>query len=192
MIRSVMVINTQGKPRLAKFYHPQPPEKQQDLIRNIYAVLSSRAENVSNFMDAEPFFGPDTRLVYKHFATLYFVFVFDSSENELAMLDLIQGLSLSFKPKFLCTLSNERDCVSSAIDAVFVETLDKCFRDVCELDIVFNHSKMHTILDEIVFGGLVLETSSTEVMKVVEEISKLETASNSISLVPKSVSSWRS
>ncbi|KAF4395467.1 hypothetical protein G4B88_010931 [Cannabis sativa] len=31
---------------------------------------------------------------------------------------------------------------------------------------------MHTILDEIVFGGLVLETSSTEVMKVVEEISK--------------------
>ncbi|KAM6562119.1 hypothetical protein CsatB_022117 [Cannabis sativa] len=165
MIRSVMVINTQGKPRLAKFYDVQPPEKQQDLIRNIYAVLSSRAENVSNFMDAEPFFGPDTRLVYKHFATLYFVFVFDSSENELAMLDLIQ---------------------------VFVETLDKCFRDVCELDIVFNHSKMHTILDEIVFGGLVLETSSTEVMKVVEEISKLETASNSISLVPKSVSSWRS
>ena len=33
----------------------------------------------------------DTKLVYKHFATLYFVIVFDSSENELAMLDLIQG-----------------------------------------------------------------------------------------------------
>ena len=33
----------------------------------------------------------DSRLVYKHFATLYFVLVFNSSENELAMLDLIQG-----------------------------------------------------------------------------------------------------
>lgn len=33
----------------------------------------------------------DARLVYKHFATLYFVFIFDGSENELAMLDLIQG-----------------------------------------------------------------------------------------------------
>lgn len=33
----------------------------------------------------------DARLVYKHYATLYIVFVFDSSENELAMLDLIQG-----------------------------------------------------------------------------------------------------
>ncbi|XP_062110216.1 AP-3 complex subunit sigma-like [Humulus lupulus] len=165
MIRAVMVINTQGKPRLTKFYDDQPPEKQQELIRNIFGVLSSRAENVSNFIEAESFFGPDTRLVYKHFATLYFVFIFDRSENELAMLDLIQ---------------------------VFVETLDKCFRDVCELDIVFNYSKMHTILDEIVFGGQVLETSSAEVMKIIEEISKLETASNSISLVPKSVSGWRS
>ncbi|KAF4393271.1 hypothetical protein G4B88_002005 [Cannabis sativa] len=142
-----------------------PLEKQQELIRNIYGVLCSRAENVSNFMEAGSFFGPDTRLVYKHFATLYFVFIFDRSENELAMLDLIQ---------------------------VFVETLDKCFRNVCELDIVLNYSKMHTILDEIVFGGQVLETSSAEVMKAVEEISKLEAASNSISLVPKSVSSWRS
>lgn len=34
----------------------------------------------------------DSRLVYKHYATLYFVLVFDSSENELAMLDLIQGI----------------------------------------------------------------------------------------------------
>ncbi|KAL5557287.1 hypothetical protein UlMin_039523 [Ulmus minor] len=153
MIRSVMVINTQGKPRLAKFYDNLPVEKQQELIRNVYGVLCSRAENVSNFVEAESFFGPETRLVYKHFATLYFVFVFDGSENELAMLDLIQ---------------------------VFVETLDKCF------------SNMHTILDEIVFGGQVLETSSTEVMKAVEEISRLEAASNSISLVPKSVSNWRS
>ncbi|XP_017969940.1 PREDICTED: AP-3 complex subunit sigma [Theobroma cacao] len=32
----------------------------------------------------------DSCLVYKHFATLYFVLVFDSSENELAELDLIQ------------------------------------------------------------------------------------------------------
>ncbi|KAF3498990.1 hypothetical protein DY000_02055807 [Brassica cretica] len=50
---------------------------------------------------------------------------------------------------------------------------------------------MHTVLDEIVFGGQVLETSSTEVIKAVEDISKLEAASNAISLVPKSVSGWR-
>ncbi|XP_043712154.1 AP-3 complex subunit sigma [Telopea speciosissima] len=164
MIRAVIVMNTQGKPRLAKFYDFQPAEKQQELIRSVFGVLSSRAENVSDFVEADSIFGPDTRLVYKHFATLYFVFVFDSSENELAMLDLIQ---------------------------VFVETLDKCFKNVCELDVVFNFNKMHTILDEIIFGGQVLETSSTEVIKAVEEITKLERASNTISLVPKSVSGWQ-
>ncbi|KAH7566415.1 hypothetical protein JRO89_XS08G0155500 [Xanthoceras sorbifolium] len=204
MIRSVMVMNTQGKPRLSKFYDYQvslssssssffPVEKQQELIRSVFGVLSSRAENVSNFVEADSIFGPDTRLVYKHYATLYFVFVFDSSENELAMLDLIQG-------KFL-------NCDNFVI--FFVETLDKCFKNVCELDIVFNYSKLHTILDEIIFGGQVLETSSTEVIKAVEEISKcslslsiclsflflmclLESASNAIALVSKSVSSWRS
>ncbi|PIA52665.1 hypothetical protein AQUCO_01000497v1 [Aquilegia coerulea] len=165
MIRAVMVMNTQGKPRLAKFYDYMPVEKQQELIRSVFGVLCSRAENVSNFVEANSIFGPDTQLVYKHYATLYFVFVFDSSENELAMLDLIQ---------------------------VFVETLDKCFRNVCELDIVFNFSKMHMVLNEIIFGGQVLETSSSEVMKAVEEITKLEKASNAISLVPKSVSSWQS
>ncbi|KAA8547366.1 hypothetical protein F0562_003770 [Nyssa sinensis] len=163
MIRAVMVMNTLGKPRLTKFYDFQHVEQQQELIRRVYAVLCSRPENVSNFVEAESIFGPDTRLVYKHYATLYFVFVFDSSENELAMLDLIQ---------------------------VFVETLDKCFKNICELDIVFNYSKLHTILDEIIFGGQVLETSSTEVVKAVEEISKLESAANAI--IPKSVSGWLS
>ncbi|XVE87297.1 hypothetical protein DITRI_Ditri18aG0106100 [Diplodiscus trichospermus] len=164
MIKAVIVMNTQGKPRLAKFYEYLPVEKQQELVRSVFSVLCNRAENVSNFIEAESIFGPDSRLVYKHFATLYFVFVFDSSENELAVLDLIQ---------------------------VFVETLDKCFKNVCELDIVFNYSKIHTILDEIIFGGQVLETSSAEVLKAVEEISKLEAASNAITLIPKSASGWR-
>ncbi|XP_054810475.1 AP-3 complex subunit sigma isoform X1 [Prosopis cineraria] len=164
MIKAVLVMNTQGKPRLAKFYEFRPVEKRQELIRNVFSVLCSRAENVSSFVDAESIFGKDARLVYKHYATLYFVFIFDSSENELAMLDLIQ---------------------------VFVETLDKCFRNVCELDVVFNYSKMHSILDEIIFGGQVLETSSTEVLKAIEELSRLEAASNAMNLVPKSVSGWR-
>jgi len=36
----------------------------------------------------------------------------------------------------------------------------------------FPSLQMHAVLDEIVFGGQVLETSSAEVMKAVEEISK--------------------
>ncbi|GAA0151395.1 hypothetical protein Leryth_019017 [Lithospermum erythrorhizon] len=162
MIRAVIVMNDQGKPRLIKFYQYQTVEKQHELIRSIYGVLCSRAENVSNFIKVDSIFGPDARLVYKTYATLYFVFVFDSSENELAMLDLMQ---------------------------VFVETLDKCFSNVCELDIVFNFNKVHAILDEIILGGQVLETSSSEVVKAVAELSKLERTSSSVMLIP-SIPGW--
>uniref|UniRef100_A0A251TFL4 Putative adaptor protein complex, sigma subunit, AP complex, mu/sigma subunit n=1 Tax=Helianthus annuus TaxID=4232 RepID=A0A251TFL4_HELAN len=40
MIRAVIVINDQGKPRLVKFYDYQPVEKQQEIIRNIYGGLT--------------------------------------------------------------------------------------------------------------------------------------------------------
>ncbi|GMP37931.1 hypothetical protein CsSME_00009396 [Camellia sinensis var. sinensis] len=123
MIRAVIAMNDQGKPRLVKFYDYQPVEKQQELIRSIYGVLCSRAENVSNFIQADPIFGPDAQLVYKTYDTLYFVFIFDSAENELAMLDLMQG-------------------------AYYF------------------------------------------IMKAVEEISKLEKASNTILVVPKSIPGW--
>ncbi|KAK1651752.1 hypothetical protein QYE76_069557 [Lolium multiflorum] len=102
-----------------------------------------------------------TKLVYKHLAKLYFVFAFDSSENELAMLDLVH---------------------------VFVETLNRCFKNVCELDIVFNFNKLHTVLDEMILGGQVIETNSEEIMRSVEEIARLEKQSNTTSLIPKSIS----
>lgn len=50
--------------------------------------MSCKGEKTFDF----PFYAfQGTKLVYKHLATLYFIFVFDSSENELAMLDLVQG-----------------------------------------------------------------------------------------------------
>ena len=36
--------------------------------------------------------GSDYKLIYRHYATLYFVFCVDSSESELGILDLIQVL----------------------------------------------------------------------------------------------------
>lgn len=37
--------------------------------------------------------GQDTRVIYRHYATLYFVFVVDESESELGILDLIQVIA---------------------------------------------------------------------------------------------------
>ncbi len=134
---------------MLKFYEPLTEAVQQGIVREIFSLLSKRSDNVCNFLEGGSVtaFGKDTRLIYRHYATLYFVFAVDASESELGILDLIQ---------------------------VFVEVLDKCFENVCELDLIFNCDKVHYILDEIVMGGMVLETNIADIMESIVEMSKLE------------------
>jgi hypothetical protein len=57
----------------------------------------------------------------------------------------------------------------------FVETLDRYFENVCELDIMFNIEKAHFILDEMVTNGVIVETNKANVLKPVlllEKVSK--------------------
>ncbi|AQL08284.1 AP-3 complex subunit sigma [Zea mays] len=47
--------------------------------------------------------------------------------------------------------------------------------------------QLHTILDEMISGGQVIETSSEQIMKSVEEIERLEKQSSTTSFIPKSI-----
>ena len=57
---------------------------------------------------------------------------------------------------------------------MFVETLDHCFENVCELDLIFHVDKVHNILQEICVGGMVLETNMSEILLHVDAQTKLE------------------
>eukprot|EP00051_Salpingoeca_urceolata_P033557 m.21238 g.21238 ORF g.21238 m.21238 type:complete len:177 (-) comp6363_c0_seq1:111-641(-) len=142
MIKAILVFNNHGKPRLVKFFDHHTEEMQQQIIRECFQLVSKRPDNVCNFLEGGSLLGgSDAKLIYRHYATLYFVFAVDSSESELGILDLIQ---------------------------VFVETLDKRFENVCELDLIFHVDKVHHILDEVVMGGMVLETNMSEILTHVE------------------------
>ncbi len=97
-----------------------------------------------------PEWGDTTKIIYRHYATLYFVFAVDQQESDLGILDLIQ---------------------------VFVESLDKCFENVCELDLIFHSDKVNYILDEIIMAGMVLETNINHILISVAEQNKLHAAS---------------
>lgn len=72
------------------------------------------------------------RVVYRNYATLYFVFVVDGAESELGILDLIQVRPFSpFQDEF-----------NRGVHQVFVESLDRAFRNVCELDLVFHFDEV--------------------------------------------------
>ena len=45
-----------------------------------------------------------------------------------------------------------------------VETMDKYFENVCELDIMFNIEKAHFIIDEMVMSGYIVETNKTNIL----------------------------
>ncbi|WWC72893.1 uncharacterized protein I206_106857 [Kwoniella pini CBS 10737] len=174
MIHAVLIFNTHGKPRLSKFFTPIIPLIQQSLISQIFNLISDRQIGLCNFLDAPELKFPtpinsnsilkeeeedDTRIIYRHYATLYFVFVVDGAESELGILDLIQ---------------------------VFVESLDRSFENVCELDLIFHFDEVHHVLSEIIQGGLVLETNINEISSCVQAASRNRKASASSSnpLIP--------
>lgn len=69
---------------------------------------------------------------------------------------------------------------------VFVEALDKCFENVCELDLIFHSDRVNYILDEIILAGMVLETNINQIILAVNEQNKLHT--NSLNTISSSIS----
>jgi AP-3 complex subunit sigma len=121
------------------------------VIRRVYQQVSRRPDSFCNYLEgAIPEWGETSKIIYRHYATLYFIFVVDSQESDLGMLDLIQ---------------------------VFVEALDKCFENVCELDLVYHSDKCHYILDEVIMGGMVLETNINLITTAIADQDKLATGS---------------
>ncbi|EAT47940.1 AAEL000983-PC [Aedes aegypti] len=82
----------------------------------------------------------DCKIVYKRYASLYFCCAIEQNDNELLTLEIIHR---------------------------YVELLDKYFGSVCELDIIFNFEKAYFILDELLVGGEIQETSKKNVLKAI-------------------------
>ena len=97
--------------------------------------MLSRPARLCNFLDWK-----DVKVVYKRYASLYFVFAVDREDNELLTLETIHH---------------------------FVEVLDRYFSNVCELDLIFNFHKAYFILDEVILAGELQESSKKAILRVV-------------------------
>ena len=77
MIKAFIVVNNHAMVRLCRFYEQLGVDKQTELCQTVYKLVSARPDHLCSFVDDEKTFGPDTKLVYRHFATLYFCILSD-------------------------------------------------------------------------------------------------------------------
>ena len=86
-------------------------------------------------------------MVYRRYASLFFIAGCSSSDNELVTLEIVHR---------------------------YVEQMDKYYGNVCELDIIFNFQKAYFILDELLLAGEMQESSKKNVLRCISQQDSLE------------------
>lgn len=141
MIKFVLLVNKQGQTRLAKYTdQSMSVEERRALEGEIVRKCLTRAEKQCSFVEHRNY-----KVIYRRYASLFFLVGVEGEENELAILEFIHCL---------------------------VETLDRFFSNVCELDLMFNMEMAHYILDEMLMNGAIIETNKQNVLAPIQLLEK--------------------
>jgi AP-1 complex subunit sigma 1/2 len=137
MIHFALLFSKQGKIRLSKYYEPYTQHDRAILQRDVMNLILPRQNRLCNAVEYKNY-----KLVYKRYASLYFLFAVDIEDNALITLEKIQH---------------------------FVEILDTYFGNVCELDLIYSFNKAYYVLDEVFVAGELQESSKRLVARLVSE-----------------------
>eukprot|EP00033_Pygsuia_biforma_P002865 GCRY01003160.1.p1 GENE.GCRY01003160.1~~GCRY01003160.1.p1 ORF type:complete len:143 (+),score=17.95 GCRY01003160.1:144-572(+) len=132
MIDFLLLVNKQGQTRVSQYWTKMGKKERGVLEGELVRKCLSRSDFQSSFLEYRQF-----KIIYRRYASLFFIVGCHGNENELALFELIQNI---------------------------VETLDIYFENVCELDIMFNLERVHYIIDEIVMDGCIMETGKKTVL----------------------------
>ncbi len=137
MIHCIMLINRQGKIRLVKWYEANFIQDKYKYMREVAVTVIGRSSRLCNFLEWGEY-----KIVYKRYASLYFITLVDKEDNELIILEMIHH---------------------------FVECLDRYFGSVCELDIIFNYHKAYYIVEEILAAGFIQESDKKGILRSLQQ-----------------------
>ncbi|TYJ56109.1 hypothetical protein B9479_003219 [Cryptococcus floricola] len=142
MINYVMLVSRQGKVRLAKWFQTLPPKTKNKIVKDVTQLVLARRTRMCNFLEYK-----DTKVIYRRYASLFFITSISPGDNELITLEIIHR---------------------------YVEVLDRYFGNVCELDLIFNFQKAYAVLDELIIAGEIQESSKKTVLKIVAQSDAIE------------------
>ncbi|KAI1850742.1 hypothetical protein JX266_004024 [Neoarthrinium moseri] len=138
----LILLSRQGKVRLAKWFSTLSPKDKAKIVKDVSQLVLARRTRMCNFLEYK-----DTKIVYRRYASLFFIAGCDSDDNELITLEIIHR---------------------------YVEQMDKYYGNVCELDIIFSFTKAYYILDELLLAGELQESSKKAVLRCIGQQDSLE------------------
>ncbi|KAJ7462623.1 AP complex, mu/sigma subunit [Mycena galericulata] len=157
MIRYMLLFSRQGKLRLAKWFNTMGPKAKARIIQDLTQQVLARRPRMCNVLESVVFIRApvrqdstslnprrykDTRVIYRRYASLFFVCGIEATDNELMTLEIIHR---------------------------YVEVLDRYFGNVTELDLIFNFQKAYAVLDELIIAGEIQESSKSAALRLVTE-----------------------
>ncbi|KAI8600081.1 AP complex, mu/sigma subunit [Dissophora ornata] len=142
MYHMLFYVSRQGKTRLAKWFTTMSPKEKTKIVKDVTQLVLSRRTKMCNFLEYK-----DTKVIYRRYASLFFITGVDPRENELLTLEVIHR---------------------------YVEVLDRYFGNVCELDLIFNFQRAYFILDEVLIAGEMQESSKKTVLRVITQMDAME------------------
>lgn len=141
-IEFLFLISRQGKVRLVKWYQNISQKEKNKMIKEISSIVLSRRAKMCNFIEY-----CDLKIIYRRYASLFFIFGVKNDVNELLVLEIIHR---------------------------FVEFMDEVYGNVCELDIIFDFEKAYYILMEMFLNGWIQTWSKTEILKNIIYLNEME------------------
>jgi len=112
-IHYLLLISSQGKLRLAKWFIPLSSKAKAKIVQDVTQLTLTRRHPSCNFLEYK-----GEKIVYRRYASLFFVCQIGNQDNELLTLEIIHR---------------------------YVEVLDRFFGNVCELDLIFNFQQAYAV-----------------------------------------------
>lgn len=119
-------------------------------------------------------------MIYRRYASLFFVVAVDGDdENELSILEFIHSLVETMDKYFesVCELDVSSCCTFLAISFHFLVAKVNC---LSTWQIMFHIDKAHYIVDEMVANGCIVENNKANILKPLALMDKAASADESI------------
>ena len=138
MIKIILILSKTGIIRFIKIYSLNDENLNKTELVNNILINIQKSEDTQIIYDFPYINNEKRKLVYKSFGGIYLILIIDECENELASLDFIN---------------------------VIMKVLDEIFKGVCEIHMIMNPDKLYFLIDEMICGGMVIETNKEDIIK---------------------------